>query len=113
LATDEGTLRAQALEARARLAIAEGDLKCAQDCLGRALQSIEGFKAPLVQWKVYATASDLQKRLGNSDLSKRHRELSCNAIRKLADSLPADDPLRKTFLSAPPVARVLGNIAAG
>jgi DNA-binding winged helix-turn-helix (wHTH) protein len=113
LATDESTLRAQALEARARLAIAEGDLKCAQDCLGRALQSIEGFKAPLVQWKVYATASDLQKRLGNSDLSKRHRELSCNAIRKLADSLPADDPLRKTFLSAPPVARVLGNIAAG
>lgn len=112
LPTDERTLRAQALEVRARLAIAEGDLNCAQDCLAKALQSIEGFEAPLAHWKVCATASDLHTRLGNGGLAKRYRELSCITIRKLADSLAADDPLRETFLSAPPVARVVGNMAA-
>ena len=37
-------LSVHALEARARLAIAQGDLNCVQDCLGKALQPIEGFE---------------------------------------------------------------------
>ena len=36
-----------------------------------------------------------------------HRELSRATILKLADSMPADEPLRKIFLSAAPVRKLL------
>jgi hypothetical protein len=47
--------------------------------------------------------------VGNQDLAERHRELSRDTIMKLANSLPADEPLRQTFLSAPAIRKILGD----
>ena len=110
LKTEERTYRALAFEASARVAIAEGEVDRAQGFIAKALQAMEGFEVPLAHWRVHATASELHRRLGNRDLAVRHREISCTTIMKLANSLPAEEPLRKTFLSAPIIRKILGNI---
>jgi DNA-binding winged helix-turn-helix (wHTH) protein len=113
LATEERTFRALAFEVRARVAIAGRDLDRAQDFIGKALQSMEGYDVPLAHWKVHATAFDLYSRLRNLDLANNHRALSRATIMKLADSLPADEPLRRTFLSAPLVRKILDDVHVG
>src|SRR5271165_827523 len=109
LATQEHTYRALALEVNTRVAIAERDWDRARNCLAKALEAMEGFEVPLAHWRVHATAAELHRRLGNRDSADSHRELSRATILKLANSLPSDVPLRKTFLSAPVVSKILGN----
>ena len=60
--------------------------------------------------RVHATAAELYRAIDNSESANHHRELSRVTILKLADSLPAEEPLRRTFLSAPSVSRVLGDL---
>ena len=110
LATEERTFQALALEARARVAIAEEELAHAQDCLAKALESMEGYEVPLAHWRVHARASELHRRLGCDKVAEYHRALSCATVRKLADSLPTDNPVRRAFLSAPPILDVLRDI---
>src|SRR5271165_3925471 len=98
LTNGERTFRALAFDANARVAIAEGELPRAQDCITRAVQAMEGYEVPLAHWRVHATAAELHRRLGNRDSADSHRELSRATILKLANSLPSDVPLRKTFL---------------
>lgn len=112
LATEERTFQALAFETNARVAIAELDLDRAQDCLAKALQSMEGFEVPLAQWRIHATASELNTLMGKRD-SNKHRALSRATVMELADSLPADEPLRQTFLSAPLVRKVLDDVPIG
>jgi DNA-binding winged helix-turn-helix (wHTH) protein/tetratricopeptide (TPR) repeat protein len=112
LATEEHTWRALAFEANARVAIAEGDLPGAQDSVARGLREMEGFEVPLSAWRVHATAAELYARHGNNDLAGHHRDLSRATILKLANSLAPDDPLRRTFLAARPVRKVLGTATA-
>jgi len=107
--TEERTFRALAFEVNARVAIAEQDLDRAQDCLAKALQSMEGFEVPLAHWRVHATAAELHRRLGSRDLADDHRELSRATIMKLANSLPVEEPLCRTFLSAPAIRKVIGD----
>jgi tetratricopeptide (TPR) repeat protein len=107
LATGERTYRALAYEVNTRLAMAEANLDRAQDFIAKALREMEGYEVPLAHWRVHSTAAELQRTLGNRELAEHHRETSCATIMKLADSLPADEPLRKTFLSAPLVRKVL------
>jgi DNA-binding winged helix-turn-helix (wHTH) protein len=109
LSTEEHTFRALAFEANARLAIAEDEEAKAQDCVEQALHEMERYEVPLAHWRVHATAASLQRRWGTQDLAEHHRALSCATIMELADSLPAEDPLRKTFLSAPLIRRILGD----
>jgi hypothetical protein len=108
LVTEERTWRALAFEANARVAIAEGDLQRTKDYITRAVQEMEGFEVPLAAWRVHATASELYERIKKPDLAKKHRELSRATVTKLANSLPIDEPLRKTFLSAPLIQKILG-----
>ena len=107
LDNEERTFRALAFEANARVAIAEQDLDRAQGFIAKALESIEGFEVPLAHWRVHSTASELHRALGNRELAEHHRESSSATIMKLANSLPADEPLRKIFLSAPLVRKIL------
>jgi hypothetical protein len=106
-ATAERTWQAMAWEVNARVAMAEIDLKRAQDCVSRALGTIEGFEVPLASWRVHATASEVSQRAEDTESSQRHREISRVAILKLANSLTPEDPLRKTFLSALSVTKIL------
>jgi hypothetical protein len=69
---------------------------------------MEGFEVPLAAWRVHATASELAAVAGNRQTAKHYLELSRETILKLADSLPAaEESLRRTFLSAPSVSRIL------
>ncbi len=108
-ATAERTWQALAWEANARLAMAEVDLERTRDCIAKALSTMEGFEVPLAAWRVHATAAELCRGRKNSESSEHHHQLSRATILKLADSLAAEEPLRKTFLSAPSVRKVLGN----
>jgi hypothetical protein len=107
VATAERTWQALAWEANARVAMAEIDLKRAQDCVSRALETMEGFEIPLAGWRVHATAAEVSQRAEDTESSQRHREISRAAILQLANSLALEDPLRKTFLSALSVTKIL------
>jgi hypothetical protein len=107
LSTAERTWQALAWEVSARVASAERDTEHADACVAQALSTMEGFEVPLASWRVHATAADHSERTGHSASATRHRELSAATIFKLAESLPADEPLRSIFLSAPAVRRLL------
>jgi tetratricopeptide (TPR) repeat protein len=106
-ATAERTWQAKAWEVNARVAMAESDLTRAKDCVSRASGTIEGFEVPLASWRVHATGAEVSERAGDTESSQRHREISRVAILKLANSLAPEDPLRKTFLSATSVSKIL------
>jgi hypothetical protein len=70
---------------------------------------MEGFEVPLAAWRVHATASQLYQSSADRDLAARHLALSRETIMKLANSLPAEEPLRRIFLSAPVIRIILGD----
>jgi hypothetical protein len=89
--------------------VAELDLTRAQDCIAKGLSAMEGFEVPLASWRVHAAALELFQNSGNRDLAERHLALSRETVMKLANSLPTEEPLRQTYLSAPIVRKILGN----
>ena len=93
----------------ARVTLAADDLAQAHTCLAQALVTIEDVEVPLAAWRVHATAAVLNERTGKSGEPDHHRALSRATVLQLAQSLPAAEPLRHTFLSAPAVAKVLGD----
>jgi DNA-binding winged helix-turn-helix (wHTH) protein len=107
LATAERTWQGLAWEVNARVAMAELDTTRARECVSKALSTVQGFEVPLAAWCVHATAAELEEALGNLQTADSHRELSRATIRQLADSLPAEEPLRQIFLAAPAVAKIL------
>jgi hypothetical protein len=109
LASAEHTWRALAWEVNARVAMAELDLTRAQDCIAKGLSAMEGFEVPLATWRVHAPAFELHQNSGDRDLAERHLALSRETVMKLANSLPTEEPLRQTYLSAPVVRKILGN----
>ncbi len=109
LTVQDRMARALAFEANARLAIAEQDFDRAQDFIARALKTMEGYEVPLAHWRVHATAAEFYQNSSDWDLAERHLELSRDTIMKLANSLPAEEPLRQTFLSAPMIRPILDN----
>ena len=107
--TAERTWQALAWEMSARVAMAELDITRAQDSIAKGLATMEGFEVPLASWRVHAVAAEPHERTGDSELAEYHLGLSRDMILKLANSLPAEEPLRKTFLSDPVVRKVLGD----
>jgi hypothetical protein len=107
LTTAERTCQALAWEANARVAKADLDLSRAKDCIGKALLTMEGFEVPLAAWRVHATAAQIDEESGELQSARSHGEVSRATILRLANSLPAEEPLRQIFLAAPAVARIL------
>jgi len=107
LTTAERTWQALAWEANARVALAECDARRAQECIAKALSTMGGFELPLASWRVHATAFEFYGSAGDRDSAERHRALSRETITKLANSLPAEEPLRQIFLSAPVIRKIL------
>lgn len=107
LTTAERTWQALAWETHARVALAELDAPRAQECIAKALSTMEGFELPLAAWRVHATAFELYQNSGDRDLADCHVALSRKTIMKLANSLPAEEPLRQIFLSSPLVGKIL------
>jgi DNA-binding winged helix-turn-helix (wHTH) protein len=109
LETAEHTWQALAWDAKARVAMAELKPKQAENCIAQGLSALEGFEVPLAGWRVHATAAKYFESLGDAGLVDKHHESSCATILKLSHSLAAEEPLRQTFLSAGPVAEILGH----
>jgi DNA-binding winged helix-turn-helix (wHTH) protein/tetratricopeptide (TPR) repeat protein len=106
-ATAERTWQALAWEVNARIAMAVSEPERAQDCITKALTAMDGFEVPLAEWRVHATAAELSEALGEIDVAQHHARRSRSTVVRLADSLPASHPLRKTFLSAPRISAIL------
>jgi hypothetical protein len=107
LATAERTYQGLAWEAAARVAIAAEEPARADECIVKALSTIEGYRVPLAAWRVHGTASAIYERAGIHDLAAQHRRHGRAIIMKLANSLGPEDPLRATFLAAPSVSRIV------
>jgi hypothetical protein len=107
LATAEPTWQGLAWEANARVALANRDHARGRDCIAKAVSTVQGVEVPLAAWQVHATAAQIEQESGNHDSARSHREVSRATILQLANSLPEQEPLRKIFLSASAVARVL------
>jgi len=69
--------------------------------------AVEGFEVPLAAWRLHATAAVLDDKAGNTQSARSHRVASHATILRLANSLPAEEPLRELFVSAPTVAAIL------
>jgi hypothetical protein len=106
-ATEERTFQGLAWEVNARIALANRDPDRAQECIARALSTLQGFEAPLAAWRVHATAADIAEESGDLQSARSHGDLSQATILQLANSLSEREPLREIFLSAATVARIL------
>jgi tetratricopeptide (TPR) repeat protein len=107
LATEERTWQGLAWETNARVALGKQDYARARECIRNAISTVQGFEVPLAAWQVHATAARIEEEAGNPESARSHRDLSRGTILRLANSLPEHEPLRRIFLSAPAVARVL------
>jgi DNA-binding winged helix-turn-helix (wHTH) protein/tetratricopeptide (TPR) repeat protein len=107
LTTTERTSQGFAWEVNARVALANRDHARARNCIAQGVSTVQGFEVPLAAWQVHATAATIEEELGNLEAARFQRDQSCDTILRLANSLPQQEPLRKAFLSAPAVARVL------
>ena len=104
LKTRERTHQALAWEANARIAMISGDHDAVAECIGKALSIVERWEIPIAAWRVHATAAQAAT---DPELVRGQWKLSVDTITRLADSLPPSEPLRDTFLSAPPIRRIL------
>jgi len=105
-ATLEPTLGARAWEISARAAAGAGEFHEAHGCIEQALAITERFRSPLAAWHVHATAADLMLQL-QPERAQSHRRRAREGVQFLIDSLPANEPLRTSLLTARPVRRVL------
>jgi tetratricopeptide (TPR) repeat protein len=108
LATADRYWQGLAWEVNSRVALENRDLPRARNCIAKALATVQGFEVPLAAWRVHATAARMEEESRNLDAARSHRDISRVTILRLANSLPEHEPLRESFLSAPAVARILG-----
>jgi DNA-binding winged helix-turn-helix (wHTH) protein/tetratricopeptide (TPR) repeat protein len=107
LSTAEPNLQALAWEVGARVAMAEKDWKGAAEKIEKGLAILQGFEIPTTAWRVHATRSDLYRQAKDETAAEAQRARAEAIILALANSFASADPLRHTFLSAPPVRRIL------
>jgi hypothetical protein len=74
----------------------------------RALAIVDKFEILVAAWQAHATAWQLYRHVKEHKTAEANRERAETCIRKIANSFAPDEPLRASFLSATPVARVLG-----
>ena len=111
LQTAHPHLQALAWEMQTRVAISKEDWGRANDSVHKGLEIVHRFEEPVAGWQVHATAWRLnQSRLQYAE-AESHRERARADIFKIADSFPKGEPLRDTFLSAAPIARILNPLA--
>jgi len=100
-------LQALAWEMQSRTAIAREDWRRSEDCIRNALELVGRFDVPVAGWQVHATAWQLYRSRNEHAEAESQRESARVCIFKIADSFTQDEPLRETFLSAAPIARIL------
>jgi DNA-binding winged helix-turn-helix (wHTH) protein/tetratricopeptide (TPR) repeat protein len=111
LSTADPHVQALAWEMKTRIAIAEQAWEEAKDHLREALSIVDRFAVPVAAWQVHSTAWSFYRHAKNEAAAERNRALAEMHILAIANSFTSDDPLRRSFLSALPVRRVLDKAA--
>ncbi len=111
LSTADPHLQSLAWELHTRVAMAEHNWKDARESIEKALAIVDRFEVLVAAWQVHATASEVYRHLKENKTAETHQERAASCIREIADSFAPEEPMRVTFLSAPPVARALGTPA--
>ena len=106
LGIDDPNLLALAWDARAQVAMAESNWVDARQSIDRAFTALARFDVPISAWRVHATASELYRKLGQSEKAATERERGRAHIVALVESFGPDEPLRFAMLSAESVRRV-------
>jgi tetratricopeptide (TPR) repeat protein len=107
LSTAEPNLQALGWGVQARVSIAEKNWQGAEGDIEKGLAVLERFDIPTVAWRLHATRSELYRRLKNDEAAEAQRARAESIILGLANSFEPDEPLRRSFLAAGPVRRVL------
>ena len=107
LSTADPHIQALAWEMKTRIAIAEQAWDAAADHLHEALSIVQKFQVPVAAWQVHATAWDFNRHAKHEETAESNRALAEAHILAIANSFLSDEPLRRSFLSAPRVRRVL------
>lgn len=98
--TADPAVRSPAWDTLARVAAAKGDLGRALECVDRAIAELKEFDLPSVAWRVHGTASRLRARTGAPEMAWEHEQKAEAALRMVADSFEAGDPLRESLQHA-------------
>jgi len=109
LSTANPSLRMQAWELLARIAMAERDWIGAKEYVERALAVLEKFEIPVAAWRVESTAWELFVHANDHGAAETHRALAEMHILAIANSFAPEEPLRQLFLGAAPVSRILNS----
>ena len=112
LSTADPHVQALAWEMKTRIAIAEQAWEAAANLLREALSIVERVEVPVAAWQVHSTAWDFYRHAKNEAAAERNRALAETHILAIGNSFTSDDPLRRSFLSAAPVRRVLDKAPA-
>ena len=107
LQTADPHLQALAWEMQARIALFKKDWAHAENCVNQALEILSRFEVPVAAWQVHATAWQLYRCKQEYVEAEAHREHAQEYIFSIANSFANGEPLRESFLSAGPIARVL------
>jgi tetratricopeptide (TPR) repeat protein len=100
------TPAAHAWEIKSRAARAARDFDSALECIQHALAILDQFEIPLAAWQVHRTAWELYAELGDREKAAQHRARAQEIVMSVADSFEPGEPLRETFLSAPPTRHI-------
>jgi tetratricopeptide (TPR) repeat protein len=98
--------RVLAWEAKARVALIQGDLPSAAEFIESALGILDAFDIPVVAWRVHATGWELYGRAGQIEKAEGHRARAADVIMRLADSFEEGESLRESLLNAVPIRRI-------
>ena len=108
LSTADPHLQALAWEMKARVAMAEKDWISAREHVRQALQIVDKFEILVAAWQVHAMAWQMYRQAKEFEAAETMRARAEACILRIANSFANDEPLQKLFLSARPVARILG-----
>jgi DNA-binding winged helix-turn-helix (wHTH) protein/tetratricopeptide (TPR) repeat protein len=95
--TSERMWQALAWEARARAALAFGDMAEAIDHVAKAVAACAGTQVPLAELRVQATAAIVHKAAGDTESARQHTRQGETIRAQLAGSLAQGHPLRQQF----------------
>jgi len=106
LSTADPGMRALAWEIKSRVARAGKDRTGARGYIDNALAILDQFDIPVSAWGVHATAWDFYSDEGDYEKANRHRARAQELVMRVADSFEPEEPLRESFLTAPPIRRI-------
>jgi hypothetical protein len=108
-APGERTYLALGHQGLAEATLGEGNRAKAEREVAEALGVLEGFEAPLAEWRVCATAARVEEARGRRLKAEAYWGRGAAVLDRLATCLRDDDDLYRSFLAQPAVAAIRRN----